>query len=477
MLPNGPTVHQQLMRSYQAVQADLEAVRGHIAAKGAETDELGTDRKDTLVSLAQYYLPELTDEAIGQTWQEVRSDIRRVLLRKQEHHHRVELQFGDVTEQQREHEALLERADKRWDEAQQRQQTLSQQLTEQLAADEHFSQLAERAGAAEAALERAEGRLAEVKEDATQKLPAYEQSTLFQYLYERGLGTEAYRNRGLTRRMDRWVGKLIGYQQAKKSYEFLRDTPRHMQAIVAEDRENLETVLKELERQRDVAAESIGLVAAAREVEQAGQDREQIIEKLDKIRLRTDEIRAELTELEDTRGPYYREAVELFREMLEQMDERSLADRAQQTPEIRDDQIVARLQGLESEIEKIGDEVEQRQQQIRDFDQQLQEIGRLIQKFRAAGYESSRSQFQPTLDIVGALDGYRKGHSTIESVWVQIRRSQRFGPTPMEQISNVAAHPLTQVLVHAMATAASSTMSDHARRAGSRRVTRNHRRR
>ncbi|QEG39802.1 coiled-coil domain-containing protein [Roseimaritima ulvae] len=476
MLPNGPVVHQQLMHSYQAVQADLEAVRGQIASKGAETEELGSDRQDTLLSLAQYYLPELTEQAIEQTWSEIRGDIRRVLLRKQEHQSRVELQFGDASQRQLELETSLEAVDKRLDEAQQRMQELSQQLTAQLAADESFSQLAEKAGAAEAALERAEGRLAEVKQDAEQKLPAYEQSSLFQYLYERGLGTEAYRSRGFTRRMDRWVGKLIGYHQARKSYEFLRDTPRHMERIVVEDREDLETVLKELERQRDRAAESIGLTVANNEIEAARKEREQVLEKLDKTRLQADQLRTELLELEDSRGPYYRDAVELFRGMLEQMDDGSLADRAKQTPEIRDDQIIARLQGLESEIGKIGTEVEQRQQQIRDFDRQLQEIGRLIQKFRAAGYESTRSQFQASLDIVGALDRYRKGHSTIESVWVQIRRSQQFGPTPMEQVSNVAAHPLTQVLVHAMATAASSAMSDHARRAGNRRAHRNRRR-
>ena len=472
----GPDLHRQLMQCYHAVQADMESARGHIAAQGAQADELHQDRSTTLVSLAQYYLPELTPEAIEKTWSEIRNDVRQVLLRKQEHQNRIEIRFQELTQQQSEQEALLEQADARLDELLEQQQSLSQQLAQQLAGDAAFSQLADRAASAEAALEQAEGRLSEVQEDAEQKLPAYRQSSLFQYLYQRGLGTGGYQGTGITRRMDRWVGKLIGYQQARKSYEFLRDTPPQMEAIVRADREALETVLEELERQRDRAARAIGLTSLSDQIQLARSEREKLLSALDKTRVQTDRLRTELTELEDTRGPYYREAVDLFRSMLEQTEDRALSAHARETPEVRDDQIVARLQGLASDIEQIGEEVSQRQQQIRELDGQLQEMGRLIQQFRAAGYESRRSQFSGSLDLVGAIHNYRRGLMAIDAVWVQIRRAQQFGPTAMEQISQVAASPLTQVLVHAMATAAGSALGEHARRAGSRRVSSSRRR-
>jgi len=466
----GPVVHQQLLRGYQAIQADLESVRGHVAARGAQISELTDDRSRTLVALAQHYLPELTAEAIQETWSEVRPDVRQILLRKGEHQQRNAAALQATTAARQEQETRLAQHDEQLDELLEQQQSLSEQLSEQLADDENFAKLSNRAAAAEAALQQAEGRLAGVEQDAAQKLPAYEQSSLFQYLYRQGFGTPAYDRRGLTRRMDRWVGQLIGFYEAKKSFEFLRDTPQQMKAIVAEDREALETVMQELERQRDEAAAALGLDALLERVERTRVEREQVIGELDSLRLQLDSLRSEQSELEDTRGPYYREAVELFRSMLSRTSGDALSQRARHTPEITDDQIVARLEGVDTDLTQIDNEVSQRRQQIRDLDQQLQELGRLVQNFRAAGYESTRSTFRGTLDMADLLKHFRQGHTTADSIWVQIRRVQQFGPTTMERVSQVAAHPMTQVLIHAMAHAAGQAMSGHARHAGHRRV-------
>ena len=46
---------------------------------------------------------------------------------------------------------------------------------------------------------------------------------------------------------------------------------------------------------------------------------------------------------------------------------------------------------------------------------------------------------------------------------------QRWGPSTMDKITQVATHPITQVLINAMAHAAGSAMEAHARRAGERR--------
>lgn len=465
---SGPAIYRQLLLAYQTVQADLEKLRGHVAAEGAESERLDQDRQATLASLAEHYLPELSEQAIEGTWHEVRSDMRQVLLRQQEHTARLQLQLGDLEHNQQQQETALERADEQLDQLQQRQQELSQQLLDRLTGDQRFSELAKQAAAAEAALEQAEGRLAEVQEDAAQKLPAYQQSSLFQYLYRRGLGTPAYQSRGFARRMDRWVGKLIGYQRARQSYEFLRDTPKHMEKVIDEDRRHLETVMQELERQRDARAREIGLPAVSAQVETAEAERNAVVERLDELSQRADALRTELLDVEDSRGVYYGQAVELFRGMLQDMDQQTLAQRAEKTPQIRDDQIVARLQGIDVEAEQLEQQYRQRRDRLKALNDQLREIGRLLQRFRAAGYESRRSQFQPSLDIAGALDSFRQGHSTIESVWLQLRRAQSFGPASLGPVSQAAGHPLTQTLTHAMATAAGSALSEHARRASHR---------
>lgn len=470
MTLSGSDVHHYLIRAHQRVVGDLQSERMDLQTQDAQLTRLARDRGETLASLAQFYLAELTAESVAGTWREIREDVGQILLRKQEHQQRA----GDVlAEQQNEQlrwEALLENVDARLEDLLEQQQVLSRQLADELAADPKFASLSDRAATAEAALEQAEGRLSEVQQDAAQKLPAYEKSHLFQYLYDRGLGTPAYAGKGFTKRMDRWVGKLIGYREARQGYDFLTTTPQRMQEIVQEDREAVDTVLEELENQRDKRAESLGLTAVSAELEKVRAERVEVIEGLDSVRLKLDAVRSELTELEDTRGPYYREAVDLFRSVLEKTDMRTLAGRADQTPEVSDDQIVARLQGVQAELENAGDEVSDRHQRVTRLEQQAQELGRLLQQYRAAGYESSRSQFRMTFDIAAALEAFRRGDTSADSIWVDLRRAQVFGPSVMEQVSQVAAHPLTQVLIHAMASAAGSALSEHARRAGSRRV-------
>ena len=114
------------------------------------------------------------------------------------------------------------------------------------------------------------------------------------------------------------------------------------------------------------------------------------------------------------------------------------------------------------------DEVVAVMQDLREHQDFLDALGRLIQRFRAAEFDSSRSQFTGSLDILEQLHRARDEHD-IERLWDKIRSAQRWGPTVMERVTDVAQHPLTQVLINAMAHAAGSALEQHARRAGKRR--------
>jgi hypothetical protein len=86
------------------------------------------------------------------------------------------------------------------------------------------------------------------------------------YLYKRGYLTPQYEHRGMTRSMDQWLGRYINYRDARQGYEFLKSTPVHMKEVIAEDRAALNTVLDELEQQRDAVAARRGLPQAIQKV-------------------------------------------------------------------------------------------------------------------------------------------------------------------------------------------------------------------
>lgn len=468
---SGPVVHQQLMDAYAETQTRLESARSSITNAKQQRDLLDDDRSNALIDLAEHYLPDLTHDSILQTWQEVRPTVSQILLRKEEHEGRIHQVLDDLTERRKQRDEHLMQINQQLDNALDEQDAAAKQVEDLLRADDRFVALSDRAAVAEAALVRAEANLEEIEQDSSKKMPAYDASSLFRYLYDRGYGTQAYKHRGLTKRMDRWLAKKIDFLKAKQSYEFLRKTPEQMRKIIAEDREALDTVMDELERRRDEVAEEVGLparIAAAQELEET---RAHHLSGLDNLLAETEQTQDELLEVGDSRGQYYREAISVFREMLDGSDSRDLQRKAERTIEITDDQIVARLMGVEAEMGQLDDAARKRRRELDQMNDLLEELGRLVQRFRAAQFDSSRSQFVGSLDV---FDEVRRAADPrdVHELWERIRNAQRWGPTVAERVTQIATHPLTQVLVNAMAHAAGGAMEAHARNAGRRRAQR-----
>ncbi|WP_286178195.1 hypothetical protein [Stieleria mannarensis] len=468
MTISGPEMHRLLMDGYKDVQQRLDEMRSKISSIDSQRDQLGDDRSDALVSLAEYYLPELTRDAIESSWGEVRDRVRQVLMRKEDHRRRVSSALADANERRTLQEDRLLEINSEFDEAKLKQDELAAKVESELAADETFVSLSQRAAMAEAALERAEANLNEIEQDAARKLPGYENSSLFTYLRDQNYGTDRYGKRGFTRRMDRWLAKYIDYHKASQSYRFLAETPDQMRKIIADDRAALDTVMDELEKRRDLVVKRLGLAAAVAKAEQLGKRRESQLVELDKTRDETDTLERELTDLEDTRGEYYREAVSAIRQQLAEIDTRDLASNARRTPSLTDDQIVARIQGVDQQLDDLDGDTRRHHDDIRDMQRCIEALGRLMQRFRAAKFDAARSHFEPSLDILDLLHR-AKNERDIDDAWDRLRSAQRWGPTIGKQLGNVASHPMSQVLIGAMALAAGAAMKDHAGRAARRR--------
>ena len=471
MTISGPAMHRQLTDGYKDVQTRLEKMRTQVSSFDIKRGELDDSRSDALLDLAEYYLPELTRAAVQDSWVEVRSAVSRIMLRKDDHQNRVETKLAEVNDRRFLHDDRLFDLNAKLDDASREQAGLAKQVEDRLASDDAFVSLTEKAAIAEAALERAEANLNEIEQDAARKLPGYEESSLFTYLQNRKYGTSEYKKRGFTRRMDRWLAKLIDYHKAKQGFEFLTETPDQMRKIIASDRESLDTVMGELEKRHDQIATEMGLTAATKSIGRLQEQRQSQLEELETIREETESLEAELNDLEDTRGSYYREAVKAFRDMLSGLDSHDLASRARRTPSLTDDQIVARIMGVEEKIENLDRDTRRYHQDVGEMQRCLESLGRMIQRFRASKFDSGRSQF---LDSASVIDDLMRAttEQDIEYVWDKVRKSQRWGPTLGEKITNVATHPVTQVIVSAMAQAAGAAMQEHARRAGQRRYDR-----
>ncbi|TWU35310.1 hypothetical protein Q31b_54060 [Novipirellula aureliae] len=463
---SGPVVHRQLIDAYNNAQARLEQARAPMFSND-DRENLQDRRGEALVTLAEYYLPQLSREAILSTWPDVRSQLAHVLRRKESKSLDLHNQLDEANRRRHQFESELISLNTDRDRALERMQEIADEVETELQKDPDFVKLADRAALAEAALERAEGNLQEVDQDAARKLPAFERSDLFQYLRKCQFGTPQYARRGVTRRIDRWLARYIGFREAKQSYDFLKKTPEQMREIIAQDREAFDVVMEELEKHRDRVARRLGLPDMVLAIKEIERHRDANLKQLERSGKTTQVIESELIEIESLKGPYYTEAIQVFRKMLEQMDTGELDRRAQQTPDLTDDQIVARLAGVDSEFDKLKRAATQRQKTILHTQQMMEALGSLIGRFRALQFDSSRSQFVGTLNVTELL--YQaENEEDVEAIWEAIRSAQRWGPTTTDTLTNVATHPMTQVLLNAMAHAAGSALASHARRAGER---------
>lgn len=464
----GPVMHRQLMDGYKDLQQRIEQMRSGLSSIDSQRGELGDDRGEALVDLAEHYLPDLTRESIQASWTESRPALTQVLMRKEDQRRRVTDALSTVSDKRNLEDDRLLEINSSLDQAKSIQDELSSKVESELAGDNTFVSLSGRAATAEAALERGESNLSEIEQDAARKLPQYEQSSLFNYLREQNFGTSGYTKRGLTRRMDRWLAKFVDYNKAIQSYNFLVKTPEQMRTIIANDRAAFDTVMDELESRRDLVIKRLGLSSAIEKVNQLSARREKQLVELDEVREETESLTRELTDLEDSRGSYYAEAVAVFREMLDGMDSQDLASKARRTPSLTDDQIVARIQGVEERLDDLDQETRQYHDDTRDMQRCNEGLGRLLQRFRASKFDAARSQFLPSVDVLEDLHR-AKNEADIDDLWKRLRRAQRWGPSLSQQLGHVASNPITQVLMGAMTQATSAKMRGHADRAGKRR--------
>ncbi len=464
----GPTVHQQLMDAFKRLTEQLEQDRQGMHDVQKEYEQLDAERDDALRSLAEHYLPELTADAIASTWREVQSEISTLLLRKEDEDQSLQQELKQLQENRTATEKALVEATNVLDEAILEQNEVSAVVEKRLQEDTHFVELADRAAIAEVTLERAELNLHEIDQDAARKLPSYQASTLFQYLYDRGYGEKRYRSRGLTRRIDRWLARYIDFTKARQGYDFLKQTPDQMRKIIADDRRSLNIVMEELERKRDRVANAQGLPEKINLTERFTKDRQQSLQTANFISESMNEAEDRIRDLSDPRGSYYQQAIELFRQTLVGFKSSDLKKRAEATrDDLTDDQIVARLSGVESDRGDLQEASRDRHNLQKQKQDVIEELGRVIQRFRAAHFDSVRSHFLNTLNIDEEIS-YTEDAEDARKLWQKIRRSQRWGDHDSEE--DASGSSLKQVLVNAMGKAAGDERGDDARRAGSRRM-------
>lgn len=424
---NGGEYFQRMRRAAVDLRKRAERSSGELDGRRERLQKIVAKRGDSLLQLARHYLPEFSEDAVAETFGEVRHDLELLLDERSDRLDQLDRGIESADRELDAAEAELDELTLELDAKVAERDELEERLAERLSQDEAFIELTRSAAESEDRLERNEERIAELEREAAEKLPAYDNDRLFRYLVDRKFGTADYTRRGLIRRLDRWVAGLVNFQAAKRSYDFLRVTPLLVRQEVERRGEQFEQLMKQVEEHRDSLAKELGLEAALAEGIRLGQRRDELADRAEALHTEQEARLAERSAIEQNRGRFYGEALQRLRDFLGRTKEAALADHARTTPSRRDDQLVARIRDASEDLDDLGEDLEEDERKAGELLARASGLEELLGLYRRQNFDSARSRFQGDAPK-RELKDFTRGFLSKAQLWEAIKRRQRFLP-------------------------------------------------
>jgi hypothetical protein len=130
-----------------------------------------------------------------------------------------------------------------------------------------------------------------------------------------------------------------------------------------------------------------------------------------------------------TRGKYHAEALRELIGYLARAEAMTLAQRAKETPEDADDQLVAKLRDYAAELQQVASGVPELEGEANRLDGIADAFDVLVRRFVQSEFDSGRSRFRG--DVVGALRQLEQGDGDLQTAWAKLQREQFFEPPPI----------------------------------------------
>jgi chromosome segregation ATPase len=473
MPTEGTEVFASLRDGLREAGGTVERCEADAAGLDAQTQELLARRGEALLELARHFLPEMSRPAIASTFEGIRGDLSAILARQEARRKELHSQREAAERDAREHDAQIDEVTRALNAKVAERERLEARVAETLKGNDDFQQRSKLALQAEQQLHRNEQRVAEIQREAAEKLPAFENSRLFTYLYGRGYGTLDYQAKGLTLELDRWVAGLIRFGEARAGYEFLKSTPALVAAEVDRRRARFNELMQQVEAVQREEADKAGLTAVLKEGEELGRRRDELVAQAEQLRLTSQALQKDLDDLDRRQNSFYAEAIERFRAFLGETKLALIEQHARRTPEPEDDAIVAQIGTLNDQIAELKSRLADLAERRRDSERVRDGLERVVQRYRQANFDSQRSYFPDCFDTHRHLDEYLNGDRNAETLWSSLRSAQQFRPhwveTTSAGVTDVVTSPAGRVILGAVLDAVNATMQEAAYRGVQRR--------
>ena len=273
---------------------------------------------------------------------------------------------------------------------------------------------------AEKAKEKADQALA----DRTEKGKPYESDPLFMYLWNRRFSTPDYEGRLFSKPLDRWVAKMVHYDENRANYHMLLQLPEHLALHAQRIEEKAATLKNELETLRREAFEKGGVGSVQRELDQLDQK----IERLEKEIAEKDKayqtLMDEHAEYAADKDRYSQEAIDLQSAQLKRKDMLDLYHESRMTATPKDDVVVARIGELNREKEHLEKERASLKSEENRRRNDYSKLEDLRGWYRRRKYDSQTIRFPSGFDLSVLLGELLRGTLSSDGIRDRIGRSQ-----------------------------------------------------
>jgi len=301
----------------------------------------------------------------------------------------------------------------------------SKETREKLETDANYQALAKALEKANAIVDHAASKREVAVNDRTEKGKPYEADPLFQYLWLRQYGANAYKANPITRMLDNWVARLVDYRDARLNYERLVELPQRLSEHVLYVEEKANILSDQVEDYERRALEREGVTAfrdlvAQKRIELDGLDKN--IERAEERLHHCQEVLSLARNGEE--GPLF-EALKLLTDVISDKSIPDLKILAAETLTPVDDEHVEALAALRLERFALEEDQKSFKKRVRTGGRYLSDLQDLRRRFKQVRYDSHQSHFKNDNLIGLLLTDFQHGSIDIHEVWHKLDRSHQ----------------------------------------------------
>jgi chromosome segregation ATPase len=396
---------EQTIASARRAQDRLDAA---LRAASERAVRLRAERMEMFRKLARSKLEALASDKVAEQLGSAEQRALAVLDRQQQ-------SFKQLTERRQQAQEQMQRAEaSRHERAAEVEKAfdvvaeLRTRVAAQTRIDPRWAQLRRRIDELAGVVPAAERKLTQAEADREQKRKPYDNDPLFRYLWQRRFGTAEYKPRGMARLPDRWIARMIGYDDARVNYTLLNELPLRLRNHLDRLRQDSDAVAAELKRLERAALDEAGIAQADDRLAKAREALDHadgMLATAGEALSALDREHAAAVSGQAPHGP----AIELLATANAAKDLLTLYQQALKTPDPEDERVIAEIQRLEGAIGEAEGEIGKIRQEIRDLAARRGEIEQERDEFRRRGYDRPGGIFGNETLLANVLGGVLKG--------------------------------------------------------------------